>query len=403
MAPKKVVVLAFSGGLDTSFCAVWLRKELGADVVPVTVDTGGFERGDRARITARARSLCTRPLIWRDARHTLFRQYLRYLIFGNCLKGAVYPYCVSAERSIQATEVARVALRIGANAIAHGSTGAGNDQVRFDGALKALAPKTEILTPVRDLRMSRNEEIQYLRASGVEVEDIHRAFSVNRGMWGTTFGNRDLQDPRNAEAVEAIYGARKPKADRLDLTLSFRQGIPESVNGIRMTAVRLIHWLNREGGIRGAGFGVHTGTTVLGIKGRIAFKAPAATLLIRAHMELEKNVLTRDELFWKGILGEIYGDFLHRGLAFHPLMREIEAFLTTSQVRVSGAVHGFIESAQFHITAVDSPFSLFRGEAVYGESADWSPEAIKGFIHFHHLETQMTRSKGGGSDDTDGT
>jgi argininosuccinate synthase len=399
VADKKTVVLAFSGGLDTSFCAVWLREELGADVVPVTVDTGGFSRGERARLTARASALTPIPLVWRDARHTLFNEFILPLLYGNCLKGGVYPYCVAAERSLQTREVARVAREIGASAVAHGSTGAGNDQVRMDGILKAIAPDLDILTPVRDLRISREQETAYLQRKGIRIEDTHRAFSINRGMWGTTCGNRALQNEKDGDAFDSLLADRKPPGGRFALKIALHQGRPVAVNHRKMSGPRLVEWLNREGGRRGVGIGLHTGTTALGIKGRIAFEAPAAVILIRAHHELEKVVLTRDELFWKGVLAEVYGDFLHRGLYLHPLLREIEAFLTASQHRVTGVVSGFLSDGEARFTAVNSPFSLFAApDATYGERAAWSSDFVKGFIQFHNLETIMSHRQGGGAD-----
>jgi argininosuccinate synthase len=398
MRRTRKIVLAFSGGLDTSFCLVWLREELGAEVIPVTVDTGGFRRGDRARLAARARALGAKSLVWRDARDALFNEYLLPLIYGNCLKGGVYPYCVAAERTVQAREVAGVARTMGADTVAHGSTGAGNDQVRFDGILKAAAPDLEILTPIRDTRITRDEEVAYLRKKGFAVEPTEQRFSVNRGMWGMTYGNRALQNEKDGTAFEALWSTRQGAKGQLPLDITFESGKPTALNGKKMRGARLVERLNRDGSRWRIGLGLHTGTTALGIKGRIAFEAPAATILIRAHQELEKAVLTRDELFWKGVLGEVYGDFLHRGLYLHPLLREIEAFLKMSQRRVTGVVSGFLAPGEVHFTAVDAPFSLFRDHATYGEEAAWSPEAVKGFIHFHHLETLMTCRQGGGAD-----
>lgn len=396
MAERKVV-LAFSGGLDTSFCLVWLREEKAAEVVPVTVDTGGFSATERKAIEKRARELGAPGLHWIDGRKKLFGRFLTYLIFGNCLKGGVYPYSVSAERTLQAEEVVAVARRVGATAVAHGSTGAGNDQVRFDGVIRVVAPALEILTPVRDLMISRDEEIRYLRKKGYSVSPARQAFSINRGLWGTTYGNRDLQDVRSGKAFDALYSKNHTARGRKNFALEFEHGVPVCFNGRRMEGYALVETLNRVGAPWKIGFGLHTGTTALGIKGRIAFHAPAAWLLIRAHQELEKTVLTRDELFWKGILGEVYGDFLHRGLYLHPLLREIEAFLKTSQEHVTGKVSGFLASGEAFVTAVDSPFSLFdAGKATYGEGAPWSPEEVKGFIRFHHLETTLSSTRGGG-------
>lgn len=396
MAESKIV-LAFSGGLDTSFCLVWLREEKGAEVIPVTVDTGGFSAVERKSIEKRSHELGGRNFQWMDGRKELFDRFLTYLIYGNCLKGGVYPYSVSAERTLQAEKVVGVARREGALAVAHGSTGAGNDQVRFDGIIRTVAPALEIITPVRDLKISRDEEIQYLRRKGYAVNSKRKEFSINRGMWGATFGNRELQNVRSGKAFGVLYSGNPAAKGRRNFAVAFEKGVPVAFNGKKMEGHTLVETLNRQGAPWNIGFGLHTGTTALGIKGRIAFQAPAAWLLIRAHQELEKVVLTRDELFWKGVLGEVYGDFLHRGLYLHPLEREIEAFLKQSQERVTGKVSGFLVPGEVFVTAVDSPFSLFdAGRATYGEGASWGPEEVKGFIKFHHLETALAAGKGGG-------
>lgn len=397
MTDKRICVLAFSGGLDTTFCAKWLMEEYGLEVVPVTVDTGGFTRQDRTRLATLVRQLGTRDLVWRDARKTLFEEFLTYLIFGNCLKGGVYPFCVAAERTIQAREVAAVAREIGAHAVAHGSTGAGNDQIRFDGILSTLASDLDLLTPIRDLRVSREDEIRYLRRHGVIINEKIHEYSINRGMWGTTYGHRGFQNERDDASLEALSNSRPRSETPLTLKIGFVRGKPTSVDATKMPGYRIVDHLNRLGGALGVGWGIHIGTSTLGIKGRIAFQAPAATILIWAHRELEKVVLTRDELFWKGVLAEVYGDFLHRGLYLHPLMREIEAFLVSSQTRMTGEVSVRLSPGEVWVTSVDSPFSLFDEQATYGESASWAPEAVKGFIKFHHLESLLSYRRAGAS------
>ncbi len=317
----KHVVLAYSGGLDTSFCVVWLREQ-GYRVTTVTVDTGGFDDAERKRIEALAPRLGATAHITIDARAKLFDGYLRYLIYGNVLRGGQYPLSVSAERVCQAACAVDVAQKVGATAIAHGSTGAGNDQVRFDVAFRALGPNLDILTPIREQALSRAQEIEYLAAHGFEFPAAARDYSVNAGMRGTSVGGRETLEswpvlPEAAYPGGAVDPAKLPR----ELVIAFERGVPVALDGDAIDPVALIEALNALGRSYGVGRGVHLGDTVLGIKGRVGFDAPAAHLLIGAHRELEKLVLTGKQLFWKESLGNLYGSLLHEGHSFDPLAR----------------------------------------------------------------------------------
>ncbi|MGH8377785.1 MAG: argininosuccinate synthase domain-containing protein, partial [Gammaproteobacteria bacterium] len=300
---KKHVVLAFSGGLDTSFCVIYLREQ-GYKVTTVTVNTGGFSAQELKRIESMSPKLGALAHRTIDARAELFDRYLRYLIYGNVLRGNLYPLSVSAERVAQAAKVVAVANQVGATALAHGSTGAGNDQVRFDVAFRALAPELDLITPIRSLGLSRAQEMQFLKEHGFEFPEKTQHYSVNEGMWGTSVGGRETLDswsmlPQSAFPGGEIDAAKlAPKA----LTLRFKRGVPIAIDGSVLDPVALIVRLNAVGREYGIGRGVHLGDTILGIKGRVGFEAPAAHLLIGAHRELEKLTLTGKQLFWKDTL-----------------------------------------------------------------------------------------------------
>ncbi|HEY0369719.1 MAG TPA: argininosuccinate synthase [Chthoniobacterales bacterium] len=359
-------LLAFSGGLDTSFCVLWLREQ-GREVHTVTVDTGGFSPNELSRIEKLAHDLGALSHKTIDAREELFRDYVRYLIAGNVLRGGVYPLSVSAERVCQARAVVRHGREIGATALAHGSTGAGNDQVRFDVAFRALAPELELVTPIRDLALSRAEERGYLAQRGFNFPEKIEQYSINEGMWGTSIGGKETHD-----SWQTLPDAAFPSGDvkmtlaAQSLTITFERGVPNEP----IATIEKLNSLGREYGI---GRGIHLGDTILGIKGRIGFEAPAAQLLIAAHRELEKLVLTGKQMFWKDQLGNLYGTLLHEGQFFDPICRDLEAFLESSQSVVSGEVRLKMFPRSFAIEGVRSPYSLMRKEASYGESsALWS-------------------------------
>lgn len=385
----KHVVLAFSGGLDTSFCVVYLREQ-GYRVTTVTVDTGGFDAAELERIEKLSPALGAQEHYTVDARAELFERYLRYLIYGNVLRGNLYPLSVSAERVAQAEKVAQVARRVGAGALAHGSTGAGNDQVRFDVAFRALAPELELVTPIRTLALERTQEMEFLAAHGVRLPESRRHYSVNAGMWGSSVGGRETLDAWSTLPQAAFPGGEIDPAQCAPqaLTLSFRRGVPSAVNGEERDPVALVGELNALGRSFGIGRGVHLGDTILGIKGRVGFEAPAAHLLVGAHRELEKLVLTAKQQLWKDTLGSLYGQLLHEGQFFDPLARDLEAFLESSQRPVTGDVALTLLPRTFSVDGVRSPHSLMdAGVAAYGEANRlWSGAEAAGFAKLYGVQ-----------------
>lgn len=386
---QKHVALAFSGGLDTSFCVVYLREQ-GHTVTTVTVDTGGFGAAELERIEHLSPALGAKAHYTVDARAELFDRYLRYLIYGNVLRGNAYPLSVSAERVAQAEKIAQVAREVGATAIAHGSTGAGNDQVRFDVAFRALAPQLELITPIRTLSLSREDELEFLSAHGIHVPESRRHYSVNEGMWGSSVGGRETLDAWSALPQAAFPGGEidASKLAPQALTVSFRRGVPVAVNGAERDPVTLVAELNALGRTFGIGRGVHLGDTILGIKGRVGFEAPAAHLLIGAHRELEKLVLTGRQQQWKDTLGGLYGQLLHEGQFFDPLARDLEAFLESSQRPVTGDVAVTLLPRTFSVDGVRSPHSLMdAGIATYGEANRlWDGTEAAGFAKLYGVQ-----------------
>ncbi|MFP2905064.1 argininosuccinate synthase [Pyxidicoccus sp. 3LFB2] len=395
---KKNVVLAFSGGLDTAFCTVYLREQ-GYNVTTVTVDTGGFPPEQLASIAALSAKLGAVAHHTVDARDTLFQGYLRYLIAGNVLRGQVYPLSVSAERACQAVEAVRMARELGVQAIAHGSTGAGNDQVRFDVAFRSLAPELELLTPIRTLGLSRQQELSFLAERGIHMPPKLGSYSVNEGMWGTSVGGRETLDSWSALPEAAFPGGEIPTDLKpRTLTVAFDKGIPVALDGEKLAPVKLVEVLNALGRTYGIGRGVHLGDTILGIKGRVGFEAPAAHLLITAHRELEKVVLSGKQLFWKESMGNLYGSLLHEGHFFDPLVKDLEAFLTSSQDRVTGEVRLVMHPRTLVVEGVRSPHSLMDAKvATYGEAnVLWTGSEAAGFAKLYGVAQMLShRAKGG--------
>ncbi|MDQ2069587.1 argininosuccinate synthase [Natronospira bacteriovora] len=382
MQSRGKIVLAYSGGLDTTYCALWL-KEQGWEVHTVTVDTGGFDAAELARIEAAARHADVAGHSVIDARRPLFDRFLRYLIYGNVLRGASYPLCVSAERACQAEAVARHALAIGADALAHGSTGAGNDQIRFDVAFQVLAPGLAVITPIRDQGLSREQEVAYLARHGVVIPPATGRYSVNAGLWGTTVGGAETLDGWS-ELPESAFPSGPPAAasdESRELCITFEQGIPVMLDGESLEPVPLIERLNDLAAHFGIGRGVHLGDTILGIKGRVGFEAGAAQLLITGHRELEKLLLSGRQLFWKAQLGDLYGSLIHEGQAFDPLVGNLEAFLEASQKTVSGEVRLRLYPRALSVLGVRSPHSLMDSRAAaYGEANHlWDGADARGF------------------------
>ncbi|MBI5200727.1 MAG: argininosuccinate synthase [Elusimicrobia bacterium] len=385
MKPK--ILLAFSGGLDTTFCLLWLKETLNADVVTATVDTGGFEPSELAAIEKRALSLGALEHRTLDAKAELFSRFVTVLIQGNVLRGRVYPLSVSAERVLQAELTAKLAKSLGCDGVAHGSTGAGNDQVRFDGAFQALAPGLAVHTPIRTLGWSRAQETEWLAKHGVTVPAKTTAYSVNTGLWGTTVGGKETHDPWKEVPASAFpVPPEGLKTAPADVVIGFDKGVPVSIDGKKLSGPELVAALHALGRSYGLGRGTHLGDTILGIKGRIAFEAPAPLMLIAAHQELEKLVLTRWQAFWKNHVGEFYGQMLHEGLYYDPVMRDLEAMILSSQLRVNGEVRLKLAPGHFDVTGVKSPQSLMSAQAAYGETSKlWDGAEAAGFSKIHAM------------------
>jgi argininosuccinate synthase len=377
------VVLAFSGGLDTSFCVAYLTREKGAEVTTVTVNTGGTTRAELDRVAAQAKAVGAKTHREVDARTAVFDNFVATLIRGNVLRGGVYPVSVAAERTQQAIEVARVARELGADAVAHGSTGAGNDQVRFDVAFAVLLPGVPILTPIRELGVARPQATAYLQERGLPVPEGSGAYSVNRGLWGATFGGGWTHDPWQGPPaqLEERENIPQPATEPRTTTISWKQGLPVALDGVAVAGHELVAELDNMVRRYDIGRGIHLGETVLGIKGRIGFEAGAALVLIAAHRELEKLVLTRWQSFWKDHLAQFYGDRLHEGQALDPVMRDIEALIASSQQRVEGDTRVLLAPGHFLVEGVRSPYSLMDvGVARYGETnALWTGDEARAF------------------------
>jgi argininosuccinate synthase len=386
----KKVVLAFSGGLDTSFCLAYLR-ESGFEVVTATVDTGGFTQEDLKRIENRSRELGSLKHLTVDGKRRLFDNIISYIIKGNILRGGVYPLCAGPERIIQASEVARVALAEEATAIAHGSTGAGNDQVRFDLALRVVAPQLKVIAPVRELGTRRSQEAEYLQERGYHTPQDTKEYSVNKGLLGTTIGGKETLGSWDSPP-DSVYTL----TERIELTpdqperiiIGFEKGLPESLNQEKLDAVFLMGRLNEIGGKHGVGRDVHLGNTIFGIKGRVAFEAPASLILIKAHRELEKLVLTKLQSFWKDHLADVYGNMIHEGLYFDPCARDIEAMIDSSQNCVTGEVKVRLFKGNMVVEGCRSPFSLMDQKiASYGEeNLMWTGKDAEGFCKIYGIQ-----------------
>lgn len=378
------IILAFSGGLDTSFCIPWLKETYQRPVVTATVNTGGIDAEAAGQLKKRALALGAAEHVLIEARAEFFEQVLKYLIMGNVRRGQLYPLCVGAERGIQAQHLAKLAKQRGAATVAHGCTAAGNDQVRFEIILKALAPELEVLAPVRDHDWARKDQIAYLEKHGLPTPSAGSAYSINRGLWGVTIGGTETLDSRGSIPESAWVlssGAFERAAAPSELEITFTRGVPTALDGREMTPVELIEELEARGKVYGIGRGIHVGDTIIGTKGRVAFEAPAAEMLIAAHRELEKLTLSAMQGRVKEGLGQTYGDLIHEGRQLDPVCADIEALLTSSQARVSGTVRCLLRPGNLFVQGVVSPHSLMaasRGK--YGESAgEWTSADAVGF------------------------
>jgi len=378
------ILLAFSGGLDTSFCVPWLTENYHRPVVTVTVNTGGIDAEAARTLAERARALGAVEHHLVDARTLYFEQVIRFLIMGNVRRGNLYPLCVGAERLVQAQTVAQWARRIGTDVVAHGSTAAGNDQVRFEVALRTLAPELEILAPVRDRAFKRPEQLEYLQGRKLPVPPFGAAYSVNRGLWGTTIGGKETLTSTGSIPDEAWVLTRdaftQPQAPERH-TIGFAAGVPTSLDGQSLDPVSLLEQLESLGARFGIGRGIHLGDTIIGFKGRVAFEAPAAELLLTAHRELEKLVLSARQQRVKDSLASVYGDLVHEGQHLDPVCRDIEAAFVSSQQRVTGAVHVLLRAGAAFVEGVQSRYSLMAAsKGAYGESAgEWTAAEAHGF------------------------
>jgi len=390
------IVLAYSGGLDTTYCVAWLTRETGAEVVTVTVDTGGLDAAEAARIGERAMAAGAVEHHRIDARQKVWDNFISHLIRGNVLRGAVYPVSVAAERTQQAVEVAKVATSQGADAIAHGATGAGNDQVRFDIAWKVMAPTIPILAPVREHGVERETSLAYLDDHGIERPPESGRYSVNRGLWGTTLGGGWTHDPWQGPPEDAWPGETVASPEPTDLVLGWKAGLPTTLDSETLEGPALVEAIEAKLAPYGIGCGIHLGETVLGIKGRIGFTAGAAQVLVSAHRELEKLVLTRWQSFWKDHVAQFWGDRLHEGQAFDPVMRDIEAMIESSQDRVEGDTRIQLAEGRFMVTGVRSPHSLMDPEvAAYGESHQlWTGDEAEAFAAIAGIPSRLAAAAG---------
>jgi argininosuccinate synthase len=383
-AGSKPIVLAYSGGLDTSFLVPWVAENTGRPVITVTVDTGGIDAAAARTLAERARALGAIEHHQIDARADYFEQVLRFLVMGNVKRGQLYPLCVGAERVMQAQTIARMARQLGTNMIAHGCTAAGNDQVRFEVALRTLAPDLEVLAPVRDKAFKRQDELEFLQKRNLPVPPFGAAYSINRGLWGVTIGGKEtlsssgsIPDSAWVLTRDAFTNPREPERH----VICFERGRPVGLDGKALSAVEVIESLESIAAPFGVGRGIHLGDTIIGTKGRVAFEAPAAETLLTAHRELEKLVLTGRQQRIKELVAQPYGDLVHEGQLLDPVCRDIEALLLSSQERVTGEVNVLFRPGNLFIEGVDSPYSLMAAsKGVYGEAVgEWTPADALGF------------------------
>ena len=380
MTSNKKVLLAFSGGLDTAYCVKYLSVEKGLQVYTATVNTGGFTPEELTGIAQKALSLGAVQHKLLEAIQAYYDRIIKYLVFGNILRNNTYPLSVSAERTYQAIALAEYAKALQVDYIAHGSTGAGNDQVRFDFVFQLLIPEIEILTPKRDQQLSRQEEVAYLQANGVQLDWEKAKYSINKGLWGTSVGGAETLTshlPLPEEAFPSQLSATQPQT----IEITFSKGEITALNGKEADPVAAIQQIESLASTYAIGRDVHTGDTIIGIKGRVGFEAAAALIIIKAHHTLEKHTLTKWQLYWKEQLANWYGMFLHESQYFEPVMRQIEGFLEASQVTVSGKVLVKLSPYQFQIVGIESAHDLMNSNfGDYGEmNKQWSGEEVKGF------------------------
>jgi argininosuccinate synthase len=387
----KKVVLAYSGGLDTTYCALHLAKDLGHEVHAVLVNTGGFSAKELQDIEQRAHALGVASFRILDVVQDYYQSVIRFLVYGNVLKNDTYPLSVSAERIVQAKSIAEYAKSIGAQAVAHGSTGAGNDQVRFDMIFQILAPEVEIITPIRDLKLSRQEEIDYLKKHGVSMNFEKAAYSVNKGIWGTSVGGKETLTSSDY-LPESAWPTPVTETEPKEIKLTFVQGQIKAIDGVSFSSsVDAILKLQSLAAPYGIGRDIHVGDTIIGIKGRVGFEAAAPVILIKAHQLIEKHTLTKWQMYWKKQVAEFYGNHLHEGHFLDPVMRNFETFLESTQDQVSGEVRVLLQPYRFTLLGITSDHDLMSAKfGSYGEmNKGYTGEDVKGFTRILGNQTAI--------------
>jgi len=376
------VVLGFSGGLDTTYCVKYLTEDKGLEVHSVVVNTGGFSDEELKKIEAHAYALGVKSHTSVDAVKGYYDSIIKYLIYGNVLKNNTYPLSVSAERLSQALHIAAHVKKLGANKVAHGSTGAGNDQVRFDMIFQIMIPGVEILTPIRDLQLSREAEITYLKQKGVQMNFEKAAYSINKGLWGTSVGGKETLHSKGILPESAWPTPMTKERQQEEMVIGFEKGEIKSVNHKTFThPTEAIQYIQSIAGAYGIGRDIHVGDTIIGIKGRVGFEAAGPMVILKAHHALEKHVLTKWQLSWKDQLAQFYGNWLHEGQILDPVMRDIEAYLTSAQAQVTGTVSIQLHPYRFQIIGIESDNDLMSAKfGKYGEmNTGWTGDDVRGF------------------------
>ena len=394
---KKKVVLAFSGGLDTSFCVKYLSEELGYEVYTAIANTGGFSEEELAAIEKRAYDLGAKEHATLDITQEYYDQSIKYMVYGNILRNGTYPISVSSERTFQAIAIIEYAKSVGADCVAHGSTGAGNDQVRFDLTFQILAPEIEIITPTRDMTLTREYEINYLKEHGYVADFVKMEYSINKGLWGTSIGGKETLKSE-LTLPEHAYPSQVTKSGEETLKLTFTKGEISAVNGVEYSdKVEAIRAVEAIGSAYGIGRDMHIGDTIIGIKGRVGFEAAGPMLIIAAHKMLEKHTLTKWQQYWKDQIGTWYGMFLHEAQYLDPVMRDMEAFLESTQEKVDGIVEITLRPYSYTLVGVESNFDLMKTDfGEYGEvNKAWSADDVKGFtkIMSNSMKIYYNKSK----------
>jgi argininosuccinate synthase len=397
---RKKVVLAFSGGLDTTYCAIYLNKVANMEVHALLVQTGGFSEAELRKIESHARTLGVASFAVADVTRHYYDSCIRYLIYGNILKNGTYPLSVSAERISQAIAVGDYARKMKADAVAHGSTGAGNDQVRFDMIFQSMVPEAEIITPIRDQRLSREAEIEFLKQHGVQMDFARAAYSVNKGLWGTSVGGKETLNSREPLPEDA-WPTQVTKTNPEQVCLHFEKGELKAVNDTSFEhPAEAINYLQELAQPFGIGRDIHVGDTIIGIKGRVGFEAAAPLVIIKAHHLLEKHTLTKWQLGWKDHLASWYGNWLHEGQMMDPVMRDIEQFLASTQQTVTGTVFCTLHPYRFTLDGIESPHDLMSSRfGSYGEmNKGWSGDDVRGFAKIFGNQTAIYHKVNGQND-----